>query len=125
MELSAELFEQTIRIFKGDGAAVKKQRRSQPRVGVRCHLKIVPVDAGNIGEPMEVWTRDISRSGIGLMTSQRLKIGSWFVVRFPRADEEAALSLVCTVKCCTQISHGIYAIGATFEGIDKSAAAAA
>ncbi|HEX4056403.1 MAG TPA: PilZ domain-containing protein [Tepidisphaeraceae bacterium] len=125
MELSAELFEQTIRLFKGDSPVVRKQRRTQPRVGIRCHIKIIPVDGTNMGEPVEVWTRDISRSGIGVISSQRLKIGSRFVVRFPRDDEERPLSLVCTVKCCTQISKGVYAIGAVFEGIDKTAVAPA
>lgn len=125
MDLSAELFEQTIRLFKGDGATVKKQRRAQPRVGVRCHLKIIPVDGSVMGKPMDVWTRDISRSGIGVISSQKVKVGSRFVIRFPRADEERHLSLVCTVKCCTQISKGVYAIGAIFEGIDKTASESA
>jgi hypothetical protein len=120
MELSAELFEQTIRLFKGDGSQIKNQRRCHPRVGIRCHIKIVPIEAGVPGEPIEVWTRDISRTGIGVISSQKMKAGDRFVVRFPRADETAPLGLVCTIKCCTQLSKGVYAIGAVFEGVQKA-----
>jgi hypothetical protein len=117
MELSAELFEQTIRLFKGDGSAIKNQRRTHPRVGIRCHIKIVPIEAGVPGEPIEVWTRDISRTGIGVITSQKMKAGDRFVVHFPRADEAPPLGLVCTIKCCSQLSKGVYSIGAVFEGM--------
>jgi PilZ domain len=117
MELSAELFEQTIRLFKGDGSAIKNQRRTHPRVGIRCHIKIVPIEAGVPGEPIEVWTRDISRTGIGIITSQKMKTGDRFVVHFPRESEAPPLGLVCTIKCCSQLSKGIYSIGAVFEGM--------
>jgi hypothetical protein len=116
MELSAELFEQTIRLFKGDSSAMKNQRRCHPRVGIRCHIKIVPIEAGAPGEPIEVWTRDISRTGIGIICSQKMKIGDRFVVRFPRETEAPPLGLVCTIKCCNQLTKGVYAIGAIFEG---------
>jgi hypothetical protein len=116
MELSAELFEQTIRLFKGDSSTIKNQRRCHPRVGIRCHIKIVPIENGIPGEPVEVWTRDISRTGIGIITSQKMKAGDRFVVRFPRADSAPPLGLVCTIKCCSQLSKGVYAIGAIFEG---------
>jgi len=117
MELSAELFEQTIRLFKGDGSAIKNQRRCYPRVGIRCHIKIVPIEAGRPGEPIEVWTRDISRTGIGIICSQKMKAGDRFVVHFPRESEAPPLGLVCTIKCCSQLSKGVYAIGAVFEGM--------
>jgi PilZ domain len=117
MELSAELFEQTIRLFKGDGAAIKNQRRCHPRVGIRCQIKIVPIKDGVPAEPIEVWTRDISRTGIGIICSQKMRAGDRFVVHFPRESEEAPLGLVCTIKCCNQLTKGVYAIGAIFEGM--------
>ncbi len=125
MELSAELFEQTIRLFKGDGSTIKHQRRAQPRVGIRCRIKIVPIEAGVPAEAIEVWTRDISRTGIGIICSHKMEAGDRFVVRFPRANEARPLALVCTVKCCSQLSKGVYAIGAIFEGIDKAATTSA
>jgi len=123
MELTAEMFEHTIRLFKGDGAVVKNQRRAHPRVGIRCRISIIPVDGGVVGQPIDVWTRDISRGGIGVLSSQPMKVGGRFVVRFPRPGDKP-FALVCTVKCCSQISQGVYAIGAIFEGLDKTAAAA-
>jgi c-di-GMP-binding flagellar brake protein YcgR len=125
MELSAALFEQTIRSFKGDGSSVKNQRRSQPRVGIRCRLKIVPVESGVARAEIEVWTRDISRGGIGMISSQSMAVGSRFVVRFPRATDMPALAMVCTIRCCNQLSQGVFAIGAVFEGIDKAGSKAA
>jgi c-di-GMP-binding flagellar brake protein YcgR len=123
MELSAELFEQTIRSFKGDGSAVKKQRRGQPRVGIRCRLKIVPIESGLAGREIEVWTRDISRVGIGIISSEPMIVGNRFIVRFPGAGDTPALAMVCTIRCCNRLSKGIFAIGAAFENIDKAPAA--
>jgi hypothetical protein len=125
MELSAELFEQTIRSFKGDGSSVKKQRRRHPRVGISCRLKIVPVESGVAGAEIEVRTRDISRSGIGIISPQSMTAGSRFVVRFPRADGTPSLAVVCTIRCCNRLSQGVFAIGAAFEGIDKAKSVAA
>jgi len=125
MELSAELFEQTIRSFKGDGSSVKKQRRRHPRVGIRCRLRIIPIESGIAGAEIEVWTRDISRHGIGIICSQAMAVGSRFVVRFPRADGTPCLAVVCTIRCCNQLSQGVFAIGAAFEGIDKAKSSAA
>jgi hypothetical protein len=123
MELSAELFEQTIRSFKGDGSAMKKQRREQPRVGIRCHLKIIPIESGAARAELDVWTRDISRGGLGIMSPQGMSVGSRFVVRFPRTGDMAPLALVCTVRCCNQLTPALFAIGAVFEGMEKAAAA--
>jgi hypothetical protein len=124
MELSAEMFERTIRLIKGDGTTVKNQRRAHPRVGVCSHITIIPVEPSGVGQPVEVCTRDISRSGIGLISAQKMKIRSRFVVRFPR-DNEKPLALLCTIKCCNQLSKGLYAIGAVFEGVDKVVSEAA
>jgi hypothetical protein len=124
MELSAEMFEQTIRLFKGDGATIKNQRRAHPRVGIRCRITIIPIEAHAAAKPLEVWTRDFSRSGVGIISSHKLNVGSQFIVRFPRGDEKP-LALICTIKCCSPLSDGIYTMGAVFEGIDKNAVAAA
>ena len=92
-------------------------RAAQEAEAIIYSIIIVPIEAGVPGEPIEVWTRDISRTGIGIITSQKMKAGDRFVVHFPRADATAPLGLVCTIKSCSQLSKGVYSIGAVFEGM--------
>jgi hypothetical protein len=104
---------------------VKNQRRGQPRVGIRCRIKIIPIESGVAGAAMDVWTRDISRGGIGVLSSQPMAVGNRFVVRFPHKGNAPPLGMVCTVRCCNQLSPGVFAIGAVFEGLANSKSAAA
>jgi hypothetical protein len=112
MELSADMFESTIRSLKGD----QVEKRKHPRAPARFKLKIIPYQEPGKDGPMEVWTRDISAGGIGLTSYVRLKVGMRFVVRLPR-HEGAPLCLLCTVKNCIEQMKGVYVIGASFMAL--------
>jgi hypothetical protein len=112
MELSADMFESTIRALKGD----QIEKRKHPRAPARFKLKIVPYQEPGKDGPMEVWTRDISAGGIGLTSYVRLKVGMRFVIRLPRPDG-APLCLLCTVKNCVEQTKGVYVIGASFMAL--------
>jgi hypothetical protein len=120
MELSAELYEKTIRDIKGDVAAGAQDRRSHPRVGFRCKIQIIPINGGVVGKPVDVWTRDISRGGISVISSLKLKVGERFALRLPRGEGEQPLGLLCTVKTVHELGSGVYALGAAFEALQKT-----
>ena len=119
MELSAELFEKTLQELKGDGGVGGVERRNSPRVGMRCRVKLLPIVDGRVGPPLEAWTRDISRSGIGIMCPMRLKTNTHYVVSLAHqkdADKEH-LVLYCTVRNCEELVRGIYVVGFSFEAL--------
>lgn len=113
MELSAELLESTVESVTGDRGQGEAERRVNPRVGLRCRTKISIYENGVLQPPLAVWTRDISKEGIGIMSSRHLKVGTRFVIRLPRKHGEDSL-LLCTTRNCADLADGIYAIGASF-----------
>jgi c-di-GMP-binding flagellar brake protein YcgR len=66
-----------------------------------------------MGKPLEVWTRDISAGGIGVVSPTPLPVGGNFVVRLPQA-EGTAVYLLCTVQNCTTLAKTAFVIGSTF-----------
>jgi hypothetical protein len=117
MELSAELFRKTINSLRGDTKPGVAGQRQSPRVGIRCRLRIITIVGGKAGAAMDVWARDISRGGIGIVSSRRFAVGDRFVARFPRLDRgDEKISILCTVCNCTEIPQDAYLVGAKFEG---------
>ncbi|MDB5333860.1 MAG: hypothetical protein JWP03_5011 [Phycisphaerales bacterium] len=114
MELSATLFETTVHSIKGDEVFVGPDRRSVPRVGLRCRARVFLYDKGVLGESMSVWTRDLSRVGIGLMCPRQMEPGTRLVLPLPRPGHTRPLVLLCTVTQCSQIAAGMYAVGTQF-----------
>jgi c-di-GMP-binding flagellar brake protein YcgR len=111
MELSAELLH-SLAHLKGD----QIERREQVRAPLRLRLRIIPYDHGTAGEPVDVWTRDVSASGIGILSSSPMAAGRKFIVSLPRLDEPP-LYLVCTVRNCAEMANRLYAIGASFAEV--------
>ncbi|HZL34078.1 MAG TPA: hypothetical protein VFC78_02135 [Tepidisphaeraceae bacterium] len=114
MELSAELWESTVGSITGDQAQGLAERRVNPRVGLRCRTNIAIYENGVLQPPVNVWTRDISKDGIGVMSARYLSPGTRFVVRLPRKHHKDPLLLLCTTRNCDELADGIYAVGATF-----------
>ena len=119
-ELSAELFESTLRGLRGDSV----HNRKHPRAPMRVKLKLYPVERRGIGKAREVWTRDMSTGGIGLLSPEIMKAGTTFIVRLPR-QEGGFLCLLCTVQNCVEQAKGCYAVGASFVEVTHSATQAA
>lgn len=116
-ELSAELFESTLRGLRGDSI----YNRKHPRAPMRVKLKLYPVERQGVGRPREVWTRDLSNGGIGLLSSDPMRAGTNFLVRLPK-QESGFLSLLCTVQNCVEQAKGLFAVGASFVEINHSSA---
>jgi hypothetical protein len=118
-ELSAEVFESTLRGLRGDSV----HNRKHPRAPMRVKLKLYPVERRGVGKAREVWTRDLSTGGIGLLSPDLMRAGSNFIVRLPR-QESGFLCLLCTVQNCVEQAKGLYAVGASFVEISHSSAQA-
>src|SRR5688572_3876576 len=83
MQMTAELFEKTVRSLKVEKTKGTEQRR-HPRVGIRCRLEIFPVEESGCGKPVAVWSKDISEGGIALISPVSLAKGKQFIIRLPR-----------------------------------------
>ena len=117
MELSADLFRKTINSLRGDIQPGVAGQRKSPRVGIRCRLRIITIVDGKPGPAIDVWARDVSRGGMGIVSPTRMNAGDRFVVRFPRLDGDGAqISVLCTVRNCSEIPQEAFLIGAQFEG---------
>jgi hypothetical protein len=117
MELSAELFRKTINSLRGDVKPGVAGQRQSPRVGIRCRLRIITIVGGKPGPQVDVWARDVSRGGLGIVSPVPMNAGDRFVVRFPRLDGAGTqISVLCTVRNCSEIPQDAFLIGAMFEG---------
>jgi hypothetical protein len=88
-------------------------RRRAPRIGLRA--KVDMITSPQQPETAQVWVRNISLSGVGLLHSRKLGIGDTIVLRFPTADRKL-LSVPCEVIHCQSIPNQFYRIGAKFLG---------
>jgi hypothetical protein len=116
MELSAAILQETLTKVKSDKGNGNAARRVRPRVGLRCWLMIIPYVNGACRRPVKAWTRDISLSGMGILTSVSMKSGEQFIVQLPKADSKP-LVLLCTVKNCAQLADGLYGVGVSFSEV--------
>jgi hypothetical protein len=73
-----------------------------------------------MGTPIAVWTRDISRCGVGVMSSKRMKPGDHYVLTLPSTQTESQVVLYCTVRNCDALVRGIFAVGFSFEALRGS-----
>ncbi len=113
MELSAELFQSTVKSLKGDPV----EKRAHPRAPARFKLHIIPLQHIGTGGMIDVWTRDISRAGLGVTSSINFPVGMRFIVKLPRSIG-IDLCLLCTVKSCLAQSKTHFVIGASFVEVD-------
>jgi hypothetical protein len=119
MQLSAELYRQIVRSLRSDPRTSRNlEKRINPRVGLRTKLTITRRAFGS-GTPTQssVWVRDLSTSGIGIVTSEPLQMRSEFAAHLPGAMGEA-LTIVYTVMHCKELAKSLYSIGATLTRIE-------
>jgi hypothetical protein len=93
------------------------ERRILPRYRVWAPAMVVPCDASGAkaGASFEVWVLDLSRGGLGFMSSRPLKVGQCF--RFTLPSNEPAVSpqhTVSQVVYCTPAASGSHTVGAKF-----------
>lgn len=95
------------------------ERRAYPRVPLQKCMAIIPYRAGNTGESADVWVRDISMGGIGLVHMKSMESGEEFLIRLPQLIGHALM--LCRVSYCAPLigesSSGLFGIGARFISV--------
>jgi hypothetical protein len=131
MSFTAEQFNQIVESLRSDSLGKRSyEKRTAPRVGVRTKLEIVPLPGLPPGVPVpprlppaaasgpveNVWVRDISADGIGILHASPMDAGARFVAHFLRG-QRAPLSVVYAVTHCKTISKTLFTIGAKLERV--------
>jgi hypothetical protein len=96
------------------GAGAEKRRAT--RIQVEATLTVWPVSNGVPGQAATILSRDISYSGIGLLSGNPSKNGDQFILKLPRAKADPIL-ILCQVTFAKLLADNIYTVGATFVTI--------
>lgn len=116
MHLTFKLLEEITRSLRSDDGDVLV-KRSEPRVGLRARAHILPVGVEYThAVPLDVWVRNLSSCGIGLVTPASLPPGTLFLIRFSDATAND-LSLQYQVAHTTPLGGGSHAIGAVLRRV--------
>jgi hypothetical protein len=116
--LTAEVFKDVISALRSDESSTRLlDKRSSPRVGLRTKLAIVTGPAGPFeAPPVEVWLRDLSAGGMGIVYSRELERGTPFVAHLPRR-QGPPLRVLYEVAHCKRLSKDLFSIGAKLSRI--------
>jgi HD-like signal output (HDOD) protein len=76
----------------------QKEKRKAKRMRRDGKIQIVPCARGTLGIPVLVKLRDLSASGIGITHTQRLEVGSQFIIRLETGG--TLKTLLYTVRRC-------------------------
>jgi hypothetical protein len=110
MTLSAELFGQIVKALRSD-AGSERDKRSAPRVGLRVQVDIL-LQPGS-GRPAErMGCRNLSASGIGLLHSREVPLGTEFVARLRASGAVDPVHISCVVVHCVRAAPDLFSIGA-------------
>ena len=116
--LTAEVFKDVISALRSDESSTRLlDKRSSPRVGLRTKLSIVTGPTGPFeAAPVDVWLRDLSSGGIGIVHNQELEPGEVFVAHLPRR-QGPPLRVLYEVAHCKRLAKDLYSIGAKLNRI--------
>jgi len=116
--LTAEVFKDVISALRSDESSTRLlDKRGSPRVGLRTKLQIVTGPIGPFeNPPSEVWLRDLSAGGMGIVHSRELEPGSTFVAHLPRR-QGPPLRVLYEVAHCKRLSKDLFSIGAKLTRI--------
>ena len=113
MQLSPGLYSRMATILDPVRAGVTgNERRREPRMTVHGTGKLATP-----GAPIEsaalVQVQDVSLGGAALLASKDMTVGEQLVLVLQSRDGQA-MSLLCSVAHCRQLSPDVYAVGAQF-----------
>jgi hypothetical protein len=110
MTLSAEMFQQIVEALRSD-ALSDRDKRTAPRVGLRAQVLVLP-PPGVRAQPQRMRCRNLSASGIGLLHTREMRLGTEFVVRLAAAGVAAPVHIACLVVHSQKQGPDLYSIGA-------------
>jgi hypothetical protein len=116
--LTAEVFKDVVSALRSDDNSTRVlDKRTSPRVGLRTKLAIITGPTGAFeAAPIEVWLRDLSAGGIGIVYAREMERGTPFVAHLPRRQGNA-LRVLYEVAHCKRLAKDLYSIGAKLSRI--------
>lgn len=116
--LTAEVFKDVIVALRSDDNSARiVDKRGAPRVGLRTKLAIVlGLSSSFEAAPLEVWLRDLSAGGVGIVHNREIERGTPFVAHLPRSHGPP-LRVLYTVAHCKRLAKEIFSIGAKLTRI--------
>lgn len=121
MNLETEIFTGIVAAMRlRAGSRTWEDRRSLGRIPMQKCIAIIPYKQGESGEAVNVWVRDLSAGGIGLVHSHPMEAGEQFVVRLPKMDG-TDVPVVCVVTHSASLSPDLFTIGARFDAVLSNA----
>jgi HD-like signal output (HDOD) protein len=100
---------------QADAAPVNRRRAA--RIRRDGHIRIIPCANGVLSPPIPVRLKDLSSTGIGVLHTQPLPLGTQFVVQLPQPGGQTKHLLYRVVRCET--AAGIANIGAELASVLK------
>ena len=121
MQLSPGLYSRIATILDPvrGGVVAGSERRREPRMSVQGVGKVA-TPGGPVGEAETVHVQDVSLGGACLIASKDVAVGEQLVLVLEGRDG-SAVSLLCSVAHCRQLSDDVYMVGAQFlhgQGVD-------
>ena len=113
MTLSSQQFQDIILHLVSDQSEKVGEKRREPRVGVRFEgtvTHMAPEDTSF--QKMPVTVRDISQSGINVLSRKNMQRGTEFVLDLPHSDQSSMLLARYTVRHSKQLGGTLYSVGA-------------
>ena len=116
--LTAEVFKDVVSALRSDESSTRLlDKRSSPRVGLRTKLAIVTGPTGPFeAPPVEVWLRDLSAGGMGIVYNREMERGTPFVAHLPRR-QGPPLRVLYEVAHCKRLAKDLFSIGAKLTRI--------
>jgi hypothetical protein len=115
MFFRAEQYEEIVTRLRSEHSGSRShERRRSPRVGLRVQIQLIPCRAGKGKATLQTaWLRDISADGAGIVFHEKLDVGTFLVVCFPRKKGQP-LDVLYVVTRCTRLNDKHFSIGARF-----------
>lgn len=117
LALSAERYSAIVSALRSDGGRRYDEKRGRPRVGLRGRVEIEPIlPSGKRLAKFDVWVRNLSARGIGILHDRPLRVGTRFNAIFhrPGASPMVLSYVVAQVK---SVDDGMYTMGAHLVGV--------
>jgi hypothetical protein len=113
LKLTAQLYKQILASLRSDSSSSRTtEKRGQGRVGLRCSVDIIPSVPN--AKRINVWVRDISLRGIGIVSPVNLPEGTLFIAQLP-SERESPLVVTYRVVHCHRINSDLYSVGCILE----------
>ncbi len=99
-----------------DEAYVPADRRRDLRVKYRVEAQICSWQNNKQGVPFTVRIEDFSPSGVGLVHTAPLDLGSEYLIKIPRPNAEELIVLLAVARC-QQLEDGTHLVGLELSSV--------